>query len=127
MSEKKPRVGSIGIVIGSIALLLALFHHYAGPLSPQPKLERTIAETAVALRDATMAALNGKEIKKRSWTSKWDADKLIDVMAGLFGGLAVICGFSALIRKEPFRVTVGAAVLGGGAIAFQYVVMGLWH
>jgi len=127
MSKKKPRVGTIGIVIGSVALLSALFHYYAGPLSPQPNLERTITNTAVALRDATIAAFKGKEIKKGSWTSKWDADKLIDVMTALFGGLAIISGISAFMRNEPLRVTIGAVVLGGGAIAFQYIVMELWH
>jgi hypothetical protein len=123
MSEKKPKVGTIGIVIGSVALLLALFHFYAGPLSPQPKLEHTIAAKAVALRDATIAALKGNEIKKKFWPSKWDVDKLIDVITALFGGLAIISGIFAFIRKEPLRVTIGATVLGGGAIAFQFVAL----
>jgi hypothetical protein len=83
MSEKKPKVGTIGIVIGSVALLLALFHFYAGPFSPQPKLEQTIAEKAVAIRDATVAALRGEEIQKEPWTSKWDKDKLLVLVANL--------------------------------------------
>ena len=124
MSNKKSKIGIIGVGIGSVALLLALFHFYAGPLSPQPKLEHTITETALALRDATIAALKGNEIKKEFWPSKWDVDKLVDVITVLFGGLAIISGIFAFIRKESLRVTIGAAVLGGGAIAFQFQ---LWH
>ena len=127
MSNKKSIFGIIGVGLGSVALLLSLIHFYAGPLNPQPTLERTIAEQAVAIRDAAIAAFKGNEIKKKFWPSNWDADKLIDVITALFGGLAIVSGIFALVRKEPLRVTIGAAVLGSGAIVFQYVVMELWH
>ena len=125
MDKIKSKIGTIGVIIGSIALLLALFHFYGGPFSPQPKLEQTIAEKAVAIRDATVAALKGKEVKKESWTSKWDADKIIDVITALLGGTAIIAGIFAFIRKESLRVAGGAAVLGGGAIAFQFAALAL--
>jgi hypothetical protein len=125
MSDKKPKVGTIGIVIGSVSLLLALFHFYAGPFSPQPKFEQTIAEKAVAIRDATVAALRGNEIQKETWTSKWDTDKLLDVVTALLGGLAIIAGILAFARKESIRFAGGAAVLGGGAIAFQFAALAL--
>ena len=125
MDRTKSKIGIIGVLIGSIALSLALFHFYGGPLSPQPKLEQTIAEKAVAIRDATVAVLKGKGIKKESWTSKWDADKIIDVIIALLGGTAIIAGIFAFIRKESLRVAGGAAVLGGGAIAFQFAALAL--
>ena len=125
MSNKKSKFGIVGVGIGSVALLLALFHFYAGPLSTQPKLEHAIAETAVALRDATIAAFRGNEIKKKSWIPKWNANKLTDVITALFGGLAIISGIFAFIRKESLRVAGGAAVLGGGAIAFQFAALAL--
>jgi len=125
MSEEKSKVGIIGVIIGSVALLLALFHFYAGPFSPQPKLEHTIAEKAVAIRDATVAALKGKEVKKETWTSKWNTDKIVNVLTALLGGIAIIAAIIAFIRKESLRVAGGAAVLGGGAIAFQFVALAL--
>lgn len=125
MSKEKPKIGAIGIAIGSVAFLLALFHFYAGPFSPQPILEQTIAEKAVAIRDVTVAALKGKEIKKETQTSKWDADKALDVVTAFLGGLAIIAGIIAYTRKEPLRFAGGAAVLGSGAIAFQFLVIAL--
>ncbi len=125
MDEEKSKIGIIGVIIGSIALLLALFHFYAGPFAPQPKLEQTIAEKAVAIRDATVAALKGKEVKEEKWSSKWDADKIIDVITALLGGIAIIIAVVAFIKNESLRVAGGAAVLGGGAIAFQFLALAL--
>lgn len=125
MSQNRPKIGTVGIAIGALALLLALFHFYAGPFSAQPDLEQTIAEKAVAIRDATVAALKGKEIPNKSWTSKWDADKLIDVITALFGGLAIVLGICGYARKESLRFAGGAAVLGAGAIAFQFAAIAL--
>ncbi len=72
-----------------------------------------------------MAALKGEEIKKETWTSKWNADKFIDVVTALLGGIAIIIAVFAYIRKESLRVAGGAAVLGGGAIAFQFAALAL--
>ena len=55
MAEKRSTLGFTGIAIGSIALLLVLVHFYAGPFSPQPTIETTIAEKAVSIRDAAVA------------------------------------------------------------------------
>lgn len=125
VNEKRSKIGIVGVIIGAIALLLALFHFYAGPLAPQPKLEQTIAEKAVAIRDATVAALKGKEVEKETWTSKWDADKIIDVTTALLGGIAIIAAVVAFIKHESLRMAGGAALLGGGAIAFQFIALAL--
>jgi len=56
MEESASKTGFIGIASGSAALLLALVRYWAGPFSPLPALESTVAEKAVAIRDATVAA-----------------------------------------------------------------------
>jgi hypothetical protein len=38
-------------------------HFWGGPFTPQPSLETSVAEKAVAIRDATLAALKGEEPK----------------------------------------------------------------
>ncbi|WP_223669569.1 hypothetical protein [Kangiella shandongensis] len=61
---KKSKFGTIGIILGALALVLALVHFWSGPFSPQPTLETTIAEKAASIRNATVNALTGKEIEK---------------------------------------------------------------
>ena len=62
MEPKKATTSFIGIGVGAVALLLALVHFWAGPFSPQPSLEQTVAEKAVSIRDATIAALKGETV-----------------------------------------------------------------
>lgn len=65
MEEHKSKISFIGIGMGSIALLLALFHFWASLFSPQPMLEQIVAEKAVAIKKATIAAcwssINGND------------------------------------------------------------------
>lgn len=126
MEKNKFLCSFIGIGLGSLALLMALFHFYAGPLSPQPAIEDTVAEKAVAIRDATIAALKGEEKKKETVAvSSVDLDKVMSITTAMFGGLAIILGVIGFVRHEPLRAATGAAVLGGSAIAFQFLTIAL--
>lgn len=112
-----------GIVVGALALLLALVHFWAGPFSAQPTLETVIAQKAASIRSAALDALAGKEPVSESTMAHWDADKIADVVTAVFGGLAVIFAVLSLVQKEPTRVAGGAAALGVSAIAFQFIAM----
>ena len=61
MDKQSSVFGFTGIGLGAIALLLAVVHFWAGPFSPQPTLEQTVAEKAVSIKNATIAALKGEE------------------------------------------------------------------
>ena len=125
MESNKSLLSFIGIGIGSIALLLALFHFYAGPFSPQPTLEDTVAEKAVAIRDATISALKGEKREKESNKIEWNLDKVTDVTTALLGGIAIILSVIGFAKKESAKVAGGAAVLGASAIAFQLFTIAL--
>jgi len=99
-------------------------HFWAGPFSPQTTLEQTVAQKAVAIKKATIAALKGEEPVNVSRKSM-DADEIIRLVTAILGGLAIILGVYGFARKEPLRVAGGAAVLGGGAIAFQFAAIAL--
>ena len=124
MSEPKTTLSFIGIGLGSVALLLAIFHFWAGPFSPQPSLEQTIAEKAVSIKQATIAALKGEKVPPPQSRSI-DTDQMVSIGTALLGGLAIILGVIGFAKKEPMRVAGGAAVLGGSAIAFQFAVVAL--
>ena len=126
MAEKKPWAGIVGIGIGAAALLLALVHFYAGPFAPQPSLEQTVAEKAVAIRDATVAALSGEEYEDASQQARqFDADRVASVATAVLGGLAVILAVVAVALGEPYRVAGGAVFLGVAALAFQFFALAL--
>ena len=126
MTSEKSTFGFIGIGVGSIALMLALVHFWAGPFSPQPSLEQTVAEKAVSIRDATIAALKGESVAVAEPTAtSYDLDRISSIATAVLGGLAVILAVIGIALKEPVRVAGGAAALGVGAIAFQFAVLAL--
>ena len=125
MEENNSTAGFIGIGIGAIALLAAIVHFWAGPFSPQPSLEKSVAEKAVAIKNATIAALKGEEIEEEVSPRKIDLDQGLRLATSVLGGLAIILGVVSFARREPWRVGGGAAVLGGAAVAFQFAVIAL--
>lgn len=128
MERKRPVVGSIAIALGAAALLLAIAHFWGGPFTQQPPTEKTVAEKAVAIRDATVAALKGEEytpaaeVAKRS---RWDLDQLARLATGVMAGAAIILAVVSLAMHEPLRVAAGGVILGGAALAFQFVIIAI--
>ncbi len=114
-----------GIAVGAVALLLVLVHFYAGPFAPQKPIERTVAETAVAIRDATVAALRGEDVEDEVSQRDFDIDRALAIFAAVLGGLAIILGVVGFAKGEPARAAGGAAVLGAGAIAFQFAIVAI--
>ena len=128
MERRQARVGFIAIALGALALLLAIVHVWAGPFSPQPKLETTVAEKAVAIRDATIAALKGeKSAAPESTTSasRWDLDRVAKVATGVMAGSAIVLAVLSLALHEPLRVAAGGVILGGAALAFQFAILAI--
>lgn len=125
MEESTSPIGFFGITVGAAALLMAIVHFWAGPFSPQPSLEESVAEKAVAIRNATIAALKGEKAEQKAAPSRFDLDRGLQIASSVLGGLAMILGVVSFAKSEPFRVGWGAAFLGGAAIAFQFVVIAL--
>jgi hypothetical protein len=129
MKEKKASLGLLGMGFGSLALLLAIAHFWAGPFStaPKPSLEQTVAEKAAALKRAAVAALKGEKSSQAPARnrSNLNIDKIADISAAILAGLAIVLGVFGYATHEPMRAAVGAAVLGSGALAFQFAVVAL--
>lgn len=126
MASKNPTLSYIGLGIGAFALMLAIVHFWGGPFSPQPKMEQSVAEKAVAIRDAAVARLKGETPPAAEPTRpSYDLDKIASIVTGVTGGLAIILGVIGAALREPLRPAGCAAVLGVGAIAFQFAVLAL--
>jgi len=125
MVEGRSTIGWIGITVGSVALLMAIVHFWMGPISPQPSVEKTVAEKAVAIKNATIAALKGEDVEEKAAPRSIDPDEALRTATSVLGGLALILGVVSFANKEPLRIGGGAAFLGGAAIAFQFAVIAL--
>lgn len=120
---KSSKLGMCGVVIGSIALMLALVHFWAGPFSPQPTLDTYVSEKAASIRQKTIDALRGKPVEKEYIKSNFDADKIAQVATAVLGALALIFAALSFSKHESARAAGSAAALGVSAIAFQFIAM----
>jgi hypothetical protein len=123
MDNRKASIGFIGIGIGAIAMLMGIVHFFAGPFSPRPGIETTVAEKAVAIKNATIAALKGEKAEEKVLPSDIDLDEALRIATGVLGGLAIVLGVVGFAKGEPLRVGGSAAVLGGAAVAFQFAII----
>jgi hypothetical protein len=126
MKDNKSPLSFLGIGVGAVALMLALVHFWAGPFAPKPSLEQVVAHKAVLIQDAARAALKGEvaQAPARS-SSNYDLDWVVSLATAVLGGIAVILAVMGVALKEPVRVAGGAAILGVGAIAFQFAALAL--
>lgn len=128
MDKKRPVVGLIAIALGAAALLLAIVHFWGGPFTEEPPIEIGVAEKAVAIRDATMAALKGEEYKPVAEVSqrpRRDLDQIAQLATGVMAGAAIVLAVLSLALHEPFRVAAGGVILGSAALAFQFVILAI--
>jgi hypothetical protein len=117
------KFGLWGILVGGIALLLALVHFWAGPFSPQPTLETTVSEKVALIRQKTLDALKGQPAEREYTKSYFDADRITQIVTAVLGGLAFILAALSFANHESKRAAASAAALGISAIAFQFIAM----
>jgi len=66
MKQNKSVFGTVGIIVGSVALLLSLIHFWAGPFSPKPTIESVVAEKAASIRKAAIDALKVSSVRRQN-------------------------------------------------------------
>lgn len=113
----------LGIVVGGIALILALVHFWAGSFVPQPSLQSVVAETAISIRQAAIDALRGKPVAQPVYSPQYDADKITHITTAVLGGIAFILAALSFSSHESKDAALSAAVLGISAIVFQFIGM----
>jgi hypothetical protein len=98
-------------------------HFFIGPIDPPPPVEVSIAEKAVDIRDATVAALKGEEYEAKSVARPRTMDDYLTY--GLIGlaMLAILMSVIGFINHEKLRPNIAGAALGGLAITFQFLTV----
>lgn len=116
-----PTAGLIGFAIGAAAVLLVLVQFWAGPFAPQESAGISIGEIAGEIRDSAARALAGEE-QPAPEAAPWDIDRVLNLVAAILAGAAIVLGLFALVRRETWRPAAGAIALGVSAVTFQFFV-----
>ncbi|MGJ8674293.1 hypothetical protein [Rubritalea sp.] len=125
----KHKFGTFGILVGLIALCIAIFQNDLRPEESAPiqQPEPTLKELAV---EASKKLINDKILKEETPSvapdipseEKHDAIQLTYMALGF---LAIVLGAISWIRKDHIRLSGGAISLGIMAVAWQYVLIGI--
>lgn len=120
--DKSAFLGWFGFALGALALVLVVSHFFSGPFAPQHSAGVTVGELAAEMRDSALRSLRG-EAQPAPIAVPWDIDDWLRLAGGILGAGSVVLAVASFVRREPYGVGVGAMVLGGGAIAFQFFAM----
>ena len=120
---KKSTFGLIAVILGFTAFAAVVGHFFAGPIDPPPPVEVSIAEKAVEIRDATVAALKGEEYEAKPEVRPKTLDDYLTLGIMGIAALAILMGVIGFIQHERLRPSIAGAALGGLAITFQFAVV----
>ena len=113
----------LSVIIGFVSFAAVVGHFFAGPVDPPPPVEISIAEKAVEIRDATVAALKGEEYDASSDRRPRTLDDYLTYSFMALAVLAILMAVIGFVRHERLRPGFAGAALGGLAIAFQFATM----
>ena len=113
----------LSVIIGFVSFAAVVGHFFAGPFDPPPPVEISIAEKAVEIRDATVAALKGEEYDASSDRRPRTLDDYLTYSFISLAVLAILMAVIDFVRHERLRPGFAGAALGGLAIAFQFATM----
>lgn len=123
---KRPaRFTLIALVLGMVALSGSVGHFWLGPIEPPPKLEDSIADHAVKIRNKVMAKLKNEDVPKETYQRTWNADQVAMASIAGISVLAILLSVIGFVQHEPVRMAGSAAALGGSALALQYLVIAI--
>ena len=123
---KQNIVGSLGVALGLIALAIAIFQFWLGPFKPQDRpLTKSLTEKAITLKDSLQAKLKGDTETALNDEYRIDIDRIVMLSSITAAFLAIVCGVVSFLKREDLRYSASAAVIGGSALAFHFIIVAI--
>ncbi|MEJ2610776.1 MAG: hypothetical protein P8179_12005, partial [Candidatus Thiodiazotropha sp.] len=123
-SERKGKtLGTIGTIIGLIALGVGLIHFTFGPINEPQPVESFVADTTIKLKNAIAAKIKGEEYTPPKVEKTLDVDEIIYKGVMMSGFIALAFGALGFTQSEEWRPSGVAFVLGGAAITLQLSIV----
>ena len=116
------RLGSIGSIIGLLALIAAVLPHWVLPvIYPPPPVDKVVVDTGHRIKDRIIAKVKGVEYQEPQQEKpvRRTLNDSLSITAISLGLLAIILAVLALIFREERLLAVVSAGLGIGAIAIE--------
>ena len=122
-NEKSTAFGLGSMAIAALALLVAVVHLSLGPVAPQKPIETTIAEKAVAIKEAARRVMTGepKPEPKAESSARWSTDQIIELAVLALAGIAVVLAVVALVRREQQRLAFAGFSLGTSVLLITWL------
>lgn len=115
----------IGLLFGALALLLALFHFWAGPFTPHATLETLVAGKITSVREAAISALMGNPVQEVKAAKTWNIDIILTLSTSMLAVVAIVLGVIAGFYKENRWGVRAALFFGLGVLTFQIAMFWL--
>ena len=114
--------GLLAMVLAAIGLVVAVAQLSLGPFETKPTIERSIAETAVAIKDAAKRVVKGeKEPEPVVAKSGMDIDKIVGIAVIVFAAAGMVMAVVALFRREVQAPAYVGFSLGAGVLLMAWL------
>ena len=125
MRQELPRLrnhpwGYGALLLGAVALFIAILNIFGGPFSSSPSIGQQIGEIAADIRASALRKLSDEEsppVTARGWT----IDRALLVAAPLIGVIALLCAIVSTFAGDPRKLALYGAAFGASAIVMQFV------
>jgi hypothetical protein len=123
---RKSPIGTIGVTLGLTALAIAIFHFWLGSFNPTDRpLSQTLTEKAHTLKESLKAKIKGEGREDLEDQSQFEIDRAIIITSVTAAFLAIVCGVISFLKREDLRYSATAAVMGGSALAFHFIIVAI--
>ena len=122
MIATENKLSNMGTIIGLIALGIAVFHFFLGPIEKAPTIEEYVAEKAVSIKSAISSKLKSEEIAVTSKAKEIGPDKILEYIVVALGFIAICFGVFGFLKKEDWKVSSVAISMGASALIFKFAI-----
>jgi hypothetical protein len=116
------KLSNIGAIIGLIALGIAVFHFFLGPIEKTPTIEEYVAEKAISIKSVISSKLKGEELINTPQDKSLGPDEIVGYGVVVLGFIAICFGVIGFLKKEEWRVSSVAVSIGVSALIFKFAV-----